>query len=194
MAEQKDSITKCNLEISYLQGRIIDLEHHLESQIASLKEATTIAKASMDIRLESMNEFRSQLKDQANTLCPKSEFSLHVSNADVEFKYIRTEMEKVKGQLTAVAATLNTSASSLEKRLEGMNEFRSQLKDQASGFFTRNEHEQFAQRIEEDIRSLRESRAELGGKASALQANITLAIAIIGLALSAISIIYIFSK
>jgi hypothetical protein len=54
----------------------------------------------------------------------------------------------------------------MDKRLEGMNEFRNQLKDQSTMFFTKAEHEQFGKRIEDDIRSLRESRASLEGKAS----------------------------
>ncbi len=40
-------------------------------------------------------------------------------------------------------------AAQLEKRLEGMNEFRTQLKDQASTFITRDQHDTLVKRVEE---------------------------------------------
>ena len=54
----------------------------------------------------------------------------------------------------------------IEKRLDGMNEFRNSLKDQSLTFPTKNEISVILTRLEEDVRSLRETRAELAGKAS----------------------------
>ena len=59
---------------------------------------------------------------------------------------------------------------SMERRLESMNEFRAQLKDQNAQFVTKEEH----QRILDDIQILRESRAELAGKASQKSVNAAL--------------------
>jgi transcription-repair coupling factor (superfamily II helicase) len=127
--------------------------HHIEAQIESLKEATVIAKAGMEERLVSAGE---------------------------EIKNIRVVMEKMNGDLRSLENSFNTANIGLEKRLEAMNEFRSQLKDQASGFFTRNEHEQFAKRVDEDLRSLRESRAALEAKADQAQVNVALLLSSIG--------------
>src|ERR1019366_7802014 len=68
----------------------------------------------------------------------------------------------------------------LEKRLDSMNEFRESLKDQANLMLTRNEHEIYIQKVDSDIRILRESRAELAGKASQASVNITFLVALIG--------------
>jgi hypothetical protein len=73
---------------------------------------------------------------------------------------------QVNTQIISLKDATTLAKFEMDKRLEGMNEFRNQLKDQSSMFYTKSEHEQFGKRIEDDIRSLRESRASLEGKAS----------------------------
>lgn len=68
----------------------------------------------------------------------------------------------------------------LDKRLEVMNEFRSALSDRESSYFTRKEHDIFAKLVEADLRLLREARAEMQGKASQNNLNVTFVIALIG--------------
>ena len=75
----------------------------------------------------------------------------------------------------------------LEKRLESMNEFRLQLKDQAGTFFTKNEHEVYMSSVEKDLRVLRESKANLEGKASQSSVNVALIISLLGLGISLVS-------
>jgi len=72
----------------------------------------------------------------------------------------------------------------MEKRLDGMNEFRDTLKDQSGSFLTKSEFYTYRNKLDEDIRSLRESRAEIAGKASQTSVNIALLISIVGLILS----------
>ena len=71
-------------------------------------------------------------------------------------------------------------SASLEKRLDSMNEFRNALTDQANHFITRAEYAINHDRVVDDIKGLRESRAELQGKASQSAVNIATVIAIIG--------------
>ncbi len=70
-----------------------------------------------------------------------------------------------------------------------MNEFREALTDQSKTFITRNEFSLCLEKIESDIRSLRESRSELQGKASQSQVNIALSISVIGIALGFLSLL-----
>ena len=95
--------------------------------------------------------------------------------------------------------------ATLETRLASMNEFRGELKDQATTFATKTEVQLlrdaafthitktefmiWKDRVDEDIRSLRESRSLLEGKASQSSVNISLLIGIIGLILAFVSII-----
>lgn len=72
----------------------------------------------------------------------------------------------------------------LDDRLESMNQFREDLRRQAAAFLTRAEFDTSHARIVEDIRSLRESRAALEGRASQLSVQITFLLALAGLAVS----------
>jgi Flp pilus assembly protein TadD len=65
-----------------------------------------------------------------------------------------------------------SARTTMEKRLEGMNEFRDQLKDQAARFVTREE----LNPMQEDLRVLRESKATLEGKASYTSMMVALAL------------------
>ena len=62
----------------------------------------------------------------------------------------------------AIEKSTGEAKEDMSVRLESMNEFRRQLKEQEATFITRPEHDKIVQ----DIRELRESRAELQGKAS----------------------------
>jgi hypothetical protein len=188
MPDNKIEITidMCQAYRANFNNQLLSMERQVNTQLNSLKEATTLAKFEMDKRLEGMNEFRNQLKDQSSTFAKGESLAAYIVSAGEEIKNIRLSMEKVNGDLRTLENSFNTANVGLEKRLEAMNEFRSQLKDQASGFFTRNEHDQFSKRIEEDIRSLRESRAQLEGKASQNSVNIAYVIAGVSMIISLI--------
>jgi hypothetical protein len=69
----------------------------------------------------------------------------------------------------------------LNTRLETMNEFRNSMKDQASHYITRTEHESLIMKYDADIRVLRESQAEARGKASMNSVYISYVIAFISI-------------
>lgn len=77
----------------------------------------------------------------------------------------------------------------MDRRLDGMNEFREQLNRQEKTYLPREEYRLQYEPMANDIRVLRESRAELAGKASQTSMNITVIIAIIGFVLSIVSIV-----
>ena len=82
----------------------------------------------------------------------------------------------------------------LEKRLDAMNEWRAQSRDQSGTFLTRNEFTVLHNQLVEDIRYLRESKAKLEGKASQLSVNISLMFALLGSILSAFSLLHSYFK
>jgi predicted nucleic acid-binding Zn-ribbon protein len=75
---------------------------------------------------------------------------------------------------------VESQARVMEKRLETMNEFREQLKDQATTFITRREHDILLS----DIQNLKETRAMLEGKASQMSVNIAIVFSLIGMVIS----------
>jgi hypothetical protein len=70
-----------------------------------------------------------------------------------------------------------------------MNEFRAQLKDQASTFIPRVEYETHYDQVCDDVKDLRESRAELKGKADQSSVNIAYLIGFIGIIIAVLTFI-----
>ena len=99
-------------------------------------------------------------------------------------RWTNTLANMVKDTTAATATALDKSTSAslsvLEKRLESMNEFRASLSDQTRNYFTKGEHDAYQKLVETDLRVLRESRAELSGKASQSSMNVTFILALVG--------------
>jgi len=58
----------------------VSLEKHFESRLAALEKATTVAAATMDKRLDGMNEFRDTLKDQASRFVTRDELDVKLTS------------------------------------------------------------------------------------------------------------------
>jgi hypothetical protein len=72
----------------------------------------------------------------------------------------------IDARLAAISTAVDKAEATLAVRLAGMNEFREQLKDQASRFITRDEACAIFKPALEDIRELRDFVATHRGKAS----------------------------
>ncbi len=92
---------------------------------------------------------------------------------------------KILSQEKAIALAYQ----SMEKRLEGMNEFRDTLRDQASRFVTRVELDAQIEKIEANLRPLELSKANLEGKASQTAFYIAIFFSVAGLILGIINLI-----
>lgn len=79
--------------------------------------------------------------------------------------------------------------NNLEKRLDGMNEIRDQLREQATTFVQKVECNPTKDRFAEDIRILTASKNILEGKASQKSVNMAIFIAFTGLVMSIVGII-----
>jgi hypothetical protein len=80
----------------------------------------------------------------------------------------------------------------LEKHLGWLNEMRGALRDERAErerTFSRVEHEAYAKGVEIDLRVLRESRAEMQGKANQSNLNVTFFIAVVGCIVAAVDMI-----
>ena len=87
-------------------------------------------------------------------------------------------------------SAIDKAESSMNDRLESMNEFRDTLRDQNKTFITKSEHEY----LEKQIVDLQLSKAELAGKATQSSVNISYIIAILSILISVVSLIVIFFK
>jgi len=96
-----DEITKEKID------KLRDDATRLDERIASIRESVKVAKESMDMRLDSMNEIRGQLKDQANTFLPRVEYI--GQHQALEQRFTHTD-EDIRG-LRESRATLEGKAS-----------------------------------------------------------------------------------
>lgn len=83
----------------------------------------------------------------------------------------------------------NRLAINMDRRLDGMNEFRGALSDQTGLYATRKEVEALHQVIESDLRLLRDSRAKLEGAASQTSVLVALGFAALGVLIGVANII-----
>ena len=93
-----------------------------------------------------------------------------------------TLKEHFEARLAAVEKATDIAAKAMDRRLEGMNEFRDTLRDQASRFVTREEMASALEVIKADVEANKTFRNQMQGKAS-------VSAVYVGYALSAIGII-----
>ena len=58
------------------------LKELFETKINAIEKATILANENLKIRLESMNEFRNQMKDQAGTFVSRTELNLKIDSVE----------------------------------------------------------------------------------------------------------------
>jgi hypothetical protein len=132
------------------------------------------------------------LEDLVNERMDGIEKCAELARAALERQVVTTaEALEKSHQQAAAAAERNTQFASevLERRLDMLNEFRTAMKDQAAGFFTRAEHSLYMESVASDLRSLREWRSELKGMASQSSVNVALLISLLSLFIGSVSIL-----
>lgn len=102
--------------------------------------------------------------------------------------------EYLESRINGVEKATTVAAASMEKRLESMNEFRSQLKDQTATFLTKEYYEMNHKVVQDQVDVLRLSKAELAGKASQSSVTVAFIISAIGIIFSIISLVKDFIK
>ena len=92
-------------------------------------------------------------------------------------------------RLEAIAKETATAARAMERRLEGMNEFRDTLRDQASRFVTRDEVTAQVKANSDAIAELRTFKDRLEGKASVSAVYVAYAISIVSIVIGVIGLL-----
>ena len=72
----------------YFDVKFADLEKQLALRDDLTAKALTKAEESLNVRLEGMNEFRSQLTQQARTFVSQSEFKLHIEKVETKIEWL----------------------------------------------------------------------------------------------------------
>ena len=94
----------------------------------------------------------------------------------------------IEAQLHSVDRATVLALQTMDKRLEGMNEFREALKDTTARLATREELALQVGRLKSDIDELKHYRATMEGKASQSSVNAATVLSVVGLIVALISL------
>jgi archaellum component FlaC len=86
--------------------------------------------------------------------------------------------EYIDAQLESRDKAVISALASNEKRLDGMNEFRDALKDQAGRFITRTEYETLMTKLNEEIDEIKDCISDIKSSISAIQTKLWIIISI----------------
>jgi len=94
-----------------------------------------------------------------------------------------------ESRLCSIEKATEVAKVAMERRLEGMNEFRDTLKDQAARFVTQQEFDARLDPLLARISALERSESRAEGKASQGAVNVAMALSLLGLLLSAVALL-----
>jgi hypothetical protein len=111
--------------------------------------------------------------------------------------YFDEQIEKSEHHLEAVVnikfqaleKSTDLSRNALEIRLENMNEFRGTLTDQAKTLYSRQEHDLYAEKVNDQIKSHQSTIDQLKGKADQSAVLLAILFSSVGILLSIIDFI-----
>lgn len=98
--------TKCDDYISlkeYLEQKIEAVEKLNQKTFEMNNLAIKKAEDAMNLRLESMNEFRASMKDQQSVFATKAEFHSHTSSNEIAIDDLKKQLGKIQTALEVTA-------------------------------------------------------------------------------------------
>lgn len=104
------------IKIAVIEERMSGVKSLLDAQLAAQQEATKIAMANADKattkaetaaekRFESMNEFREQLADQAQTFMPRRESEARHEQSGEKIAAVQSRVDRTEGRSTGVSSS-----------------------------------------------------------------------------------------
>lgn len=150
--------------LAQVNAKMEFLERLFEEKVNARDRALTVAMATMDTRLDGMNEFRNTLRDQSAQFVTRDEYltghTAVVRNAEVMRIDLSTSVVRIEQTDRAAAV----ERAQLDKRLDALNEFRVQLKDQAETQISRGEVTVLIAGLQTNVRRLEIAAGEKAGR------------------------------
>ena len=107
------------------------------------------------------------------------------SQKSIELFYTRKEYEifkeKINLQIDDIEKSITLARDQLETRLNSMNEFREQLRDQAGLFYTRKEHEIYKEKVDLQLAGLEKFKVIAESKADRRMVWVAIALSVIAI-------------
>lgn len=106
-AENDCSALRARLDA--LEKMLTEREDRTKERFESINRATTLARESMEKRLDGMNEFRDTLKDQASAFIPRSEFTRVIADLNhMADRYLPRDVYEVQHAQVWKQVEINT--------------------------------------------------------------------------------------
>jgi hypothetical protein len=116
--------------------------------------ALVVALDTLNKRLDGMNEFREALRDQNARYLSRSEYLTALEALTRSHDQLRIDVTAAGVRVEQTDKAASVDRASLDKRLDAVNEFRVQLRDQTSTFLIRNEYLSAHEALANDVKRL----------------------------------------
>jgi hypothetical protein len=110
-------------EFNYADG--VSLKEYIESRLKAIEKAIELAQAANNIRLDTMNEFRGSLTDQASTFVSRQELSLTLAK-------LESEIKDLKNRDSISRIEYDTNHKVLEGKIDVLNTYKDTMTGKAS--------------------------------------------------------------
>lgn len=147
-----------------VSAKIEFVERLFDEKISARDRALTVALASMDIRLDGMNEIRDVLRDQSARFVTRDEYGTAHTALVRSTEAMRIDLSTATVRIEQSDRASAVDRAQLDKRLDTMNEFRLQLKDQAATLISRSEVGALIGGIQSDVKRLEIAASERAGR------------------------------
>ena len=86
----------------------VSLKEYFDTRLGAVERATDLAAHTLEKRLESMNEFRSTLKDQASKFVTRDELCIQLRPILEELKELKSYKDQAVGKASQASVTTAT--------------------------------------------------------------------------------------
>jgi hypothetical protein len=126
-------------DLANISMRFEDNKSSLVTALDAVTEGNRKSEMAIEKRFESVNEFHQTLSDQTRTFMPRAELLVTQDAQQREIESLKVNLTRLATLTESNEKTNAVERAQLEQRFGTMEEFRSQLKDQATTYVTHNE-------------------------------------------------------
>ena len=96
----KDAVAR--ERITALATQLTEFDKRIEQRFDAANHAVSVANGALEKRLDGMNEFRGQLRDQQATYATKSDVDLRLNAITEKLNRLQTRMDNAEGQVAGM--------------------------------------------------------------------------------------------
>ena len=115
---------------NFTQRDGVTLRDYVDSRLAAMEKATTVAYTSMNERLATMNEFRQSMQDMRGETVSRAEFNQMRERLTLYANC--AELDALRDRVEQMRQVRESQIKVLEDEIQSLSEFRAELRGKAS--------------------------------------------------------------